>query len=238
MSAPTHLAHIGHLIGDPARARILLTLMDGRARTAKELAFLAGIAAPTASGHLFKLLDGGLVLVAQQGRHRYYRLASAEVGQLIEMMGVVADEVRPSARPVRIDAQLRMARTCYDHIAGRLGVALADALQVAGHVQFDDGAGELSPSGRALLGDLGIDLDNASRTRRLFCRPCLDWSERRFHLAGAVGAALCAHCLAQGWTLRERDTRVLTITPRGAEAFQRIFAIDVDGLSRPARQAA
>ena len=238
MSAPTHLAHIGHLVGDPARARILLTLMDGRARTAKELAFLAGIAAPTASGHLLKLLDGGLVLVAQQGRHRYYRLASAEVGDLIEMMGVVVGEVRSSARPVRIDEPLRTARTCYDHIAGRLGVALAETLQAAGHVRFDDGAGELSPSGRAFLCDLGIDLGHASRTRRLFCRPCLDWSERRFHLAGAVGAALCAHCLAENWTRRERDTRVLTITPKGTEAFQRIFAIDVDGLSRPAQQAA
>ncbi|MFC7396545.1 ArsR/SmtB family transcription factor [Chelatococcus sp. GCM10030263] len=238
MSAPTHLAYIGHLVGDPARARILLTLMDGRAHTAKELAFLARIAAPTASGHLLKLLDGGLVRVAQQGRHRYYRLASSEIAQMIELMGVIASDMASPAWPVRIDARLRTARTCYDHIAGRLGVALADALQKAGHLRLGDGAGEVSASGRGFFRDLGIDLNGAARSRRAFCRPCLDWSERRDHLAGAVGAALCDHCLAQGWTLRERDTRALQVTESGRDAFRDLFGIDVEAFAAPAQRAA
>jgi DNA-binding transcriptional ArsR family regulator len=238
MSAPTHLAYIGHLVGDPARARILLTLMDGRAHTAKELASFAGIAAPTASGHLLKLLDGGLVRVAQQGRHRYYRLASSEIAQMIELMGVIAGEVASPAWRVRIDTRLKTARTCYDHIAGQLGVALAEALQRAGYLRLGEGAGEVSAGGRAFFRDLGIDIEAAGRNRRAFCRPCLDWSERRDHLAGAVGAALCDHCLARGWTLRERDTRALLITPSGRDAFRDIFGVDVEAFEAPAQRAA
>ena len=231
MSAQTHLAQIGALVGDPARANILLALMDARARTAKELAFLARVGAPTASAHLAKLVDGGLLTAVAQGRHRYYRLASPNIGRMIEaMLGFAGTIAGSSARPLRragpADERMRAARTCYDHIAGRLGVAMADAMQGAGHVVLEDGAGRLTPSGHAFLLRLGVDLDDGRSGGRILCRPCLDWSERRFHLAGKVGRALCHHCLRLGWVARTRDSRALAVTPAGAEAFERLFGID------------
>lgn len=239
MNADTSLAWIASVVGDPARTRILMALMDGRARTAKELAFLARVAAPTASGHLAKLLEGRLVAVEPQGRHRYYRLASAQVGQMIEAMAIVAgDASPPPERRRRVGEAMATARTCYDHLAGRLGVAIADALQDRGHLVFDDGGGEVTPTGRAFLASLGADFDSAGAGRRVFCRPCLDWTERRYHLAGAVGAALCAHCLTQGWVARARDTRALAITPEGRRAFSATFGIDTERMGQPGEREA
>lgn len=226
MSAQTHLAQIGALVGDPARANILLALMDAQARTAKELAFLARVGAPTASAHLAKLVDGGLLTALPQGRHRYYRIASPDIGRMIEaMLGFAGTIARPARRAGPADERMRAARTCYDHIAGRLGVAIADAMQDAGHVVLDDGAGRISPSGHVFLARLGLDLDDCRGRRRITCRPCLDWSERRFHLAGMVGKALCDHCLRLGWVERMRDSRALAITASGQEAFQTLFGI-------------
>ncbi|MBS7704094.1 ArsR/SmtB family transcription factor [Chelatococcus asaccharovorans] len=229
MSAQTHLAQIGALVGDPTRANILLALMDGQARTAKELAFLARVGAPTASAHLAKLVDGGLLTAVAQGRHRYYRIASPDIGRMIEvMLGFAGTIAGSAARPLRragpADERMRAARTCYDHIAGRLGVAIADAMQGAGHVVLEDGAGRLTSSGHVFLLRLGVDLDEG-RSGRILCRPCLDWSERRFHLAGQVGKALCNHCLRLGWVERTRDSRALAITPTGQAAFQTFFGI-------------
>jgi DNA-binding transcriptional ArsR family regulator len=239
MSSETDLAWIASVVGDPARVRILLALMDGRARTAKELAFLARIAPPTASGHLAKLLDGRLVLVEPQGRHRYYRLASALVGQMVETLSVVAAQTAPTdPRLRRIDDALAAARTCYDHLAGRLGVAVADALQANGHVAFGDGSGEVTASGRDFFGGLGLALDDRGGGRRVFCKPCLDWTERRHHLAGAVGAAFCSHCLAAGWVRRERDSRALEVTPEGRAAFSDLLGIDALTLTYRAPEAA
>jgi DNA-binding transcriptional ArsR family regulator len=243
MKPGADLAWIASVVGDPARARILSALMDRRARTAKELAFLAGVAPATASAHLAKLLDGKLVSVEPQGRHRYFRLASALVAQMIEAIGLVAAEAPAAATPrSRVDETMATARTCYDHIAGRVGVAIADALQDRGHVVFADGGGEVTASGRAFFSDLGIDLARSSAGRRVFCRPCLDWTERRYHLAGAVGAALCDHCLARGWLQRLRDSRALAISAGGRAAFASAFGIDTDLLMqravRPAASAA
>jgi DNA-binding transcriptional ArsR family regulator len=238
MSSETDLAWIASVVGEPARARMLLALMDKRARTAKELAFLARIAAPTASAHLAKLLDGKLVTVEPQGRHRYYRLTSPLVGHMIEAMASVAGEATPPARRPRADETLATARTCYDHLAGRLAVAIADVLQDRGDIVFADGAGEVTARGQGFFADLGVDLEGLGSSRRIFCKPCLDWTERRHHLAGAVGAALCEHCLARGWLRRTRDSRALTITPDGQAAFADVFGIDTLALGQGIERAA
>lgn len=238
MNAETDLAWIGSVVGDPARSRILMTLMDGRARTAKELAFLARVTAPTASGHLAKLLESRIVLVEPQGRHRYFRLASDRVAQMIESLAVVAgDASLARQRRPRVNEALATARTCYDHLAGRLGVAIADALQESGHVVFADGGGEVTASGRHFFDALGAPLDRSRATRRVFCRPCLDWTERRYHLAGAVGAAICEHCLSHGWLSRARDTRSLDITAEGHAAFAGAFGIDTGRMTGASSRA-
>jgi DNA-binding transcriptional ArsR family regulator len=240
MRSEKDIAWIASLVGDPARSRILLALMDGRARTAKELAFFAHISAPTASGHLAKLLDAQLVAVAPQGRHRYFRLASERVGQMIESMAIVAGDTLPALRyGRRISGPLATARRCYDHLAGRAGVAIAEALQRRGHVVFAEDGGEVTASGRAFFSALGLDLARLGATRRVFCRPCLDWTERRHHLAGAVGAALCAHCIERDWFQAVRDSRALSITAEGRLALSLHFGIEADRLTpEPERVAA
>lgn len=239
MSAEIDLAWIASVVGEPARARILLVLMDGRARTAKELAFLARIAAPTASGHLARLLDARLVAVEPQGRHRYYRLASALVGQMLETIAVVGGAaVAPERRLRRVDPALATARTCYDHLAGRLGVAVADALQAAGHVTFGEGAGEVTAAGQDFFRGLGLRLEDRRPGRRLFCKPCLDWTERRHHIAGVVGAAFCGHCLSSGWVRRQRDSRALEVSPEGRAALSDLLGIDPRSLAFRPREAA
>src|ERR1700733_149142 len=182
MSDSTRIAATASLLGDPAGANMLAALMDGRALTAKELAYAAHVTPQTASGHLAKLADGGLLTGEKQGRHRYFRLASPLVCHLLE--GVMAVTAPEHARPTtwRGGDALRTARTCYDHLAGRLGVALADALSDRGHVAFGTDGGEVTELGQRFLDDFGA---SPAPGRRVFCRPCLDWSERRPHLAGA-----------------------------------------------------
>jgi len=234
MATTAMFAEIAALAGDPARAGMLHALMDGRALTASELARTAGITPQTASGHLAQLTAAGLLAVEKQGRHRYHRLASPAVAQMMESIMRVASD-QDSSRPRVVvgprDAALRAARTCYDHLAGRLGVALADAMVAGGHVELASDAGLMTDSGIALLEGIGIDLDvvarRGRRTGRLLCRPCLDWSERRPHLAGVVGAALCAHCLAQGWIRRVEGTRAVAITPKGARSFRDAFGVSL-----------
>ena len=215
MSDITRMASVAALVGDPARANILVALMDGRALTAKELAFAAHVSASTASGHLARLAEAELLAVERQGRHRYFRLASPLVGQMLEsVMAVAGPEPRPGTW--RGGEALRTARTCYDHLAGRLGVALADALTDAGHVTLAHDGGEVTERGLAFLHDFGAE---PAAGKRVFCRPCLDWSERRPHIAGRLGAALANRCLALGWIARQRDSRAVTITASGARGF-------------------
>ncbi|WP_284427510.1 helix-turn-helix transcriptional regulator [Acidovorax sp. SUPP1855] len=223
------IAHIAALVGEPARTGMLLALMDGRALTARELADAAHITPATASRHLALLVQARLLSVQSQGRHRYHRLASAEVARLLEgLMQLAAGQASP-ARPVAVgprDAALRRARTCYDHIAGRLGVAVAEHLLQEGAIVFDaEAGGQVTDRAAAVLGRLGLDLAGPSagppqRGPRPLCRPCLDWSERRPHLAGRLGALVCAHCLDQGWLVRREGSRALAITPPGAAALQ------------------
>lgn len=221
MATTNQMAELAALLGDPARAAMLGALMDGRALTAGELATAAGITAPTASAHLARLTGAGLLAAEKQGRHRYHRLASREVARMIEGIMQVASALRPVATGSR-DAALRAARTCYDHLAGKLGVALADALVERGQVELTPDGGLVTDSGAALLRRLGIE---PVPGKRLLCRPCLDWSERRPHIAGRLGAALCAHCLAQGWVRRTPGTRAVTVTPEGRRMMREVFGV-------------
>jgi DNA-binding transcriptional ArsR family regulator len=233
MGEIAQLAEIASLVGDPARANILSALMDGRAHTASELAYLAHVAAPTASGHLAKLRDARLIALARQGRHHYYRLASPEVARMIEAIGAVAGPPRHLTLS-RHAQTLREARTCYDHLAGRIAVAVADGLIAQGKIVLTDDGGEVTDDGADFLTRFGVDLPAAHARKRAFCRPCIDWTERRPHLSGAVGAALLCRCTALGWIERLPDTRAVRITTSGRRGFAASFGVDTE----PARAAA
>ncbi|MGN6579244.1 MAG: ArsR/SmtB family transcription factor [Bordetella sp.] len=238
MLSTASLAETAALIGDLARASMLAALMDGRALTAAELAQLAGISPQTASGHLAKLTQAGLLSVEKQGRHRYHRLASPSVAHMLEhIMSVsVEREAGSQARGPRVvtgprDKALRYARTCYDHLAGEIAVAITDSMIAAGHIELTPEAGALTEQGTRFLHDLGIEPEACAqhaaprRSTRVFCRPCLDWSERRHHIAGTLGAALFQHYLKQGWIRRPEGTRSVTVTPAGQQAFARLFGV-------------
>lgn len=222
------IAQAASLIGDPARARMLSALMDGRALTATELAFIAGISAPTTSTHLGRLVDGRLVAVEKQGRHRYYRLANDSVAQALEALAILTQDGPPRHRPTgpRDDA-MRFARTCYDHLAGRLGVAIASGMVSAGLLRDGEEDFELTDQGVRRLESIGIDLDAVKGRRRAFARRCLDWSERRAHLGGALGAAILDRAGALGWVERQRDSRAVTVTPGGREAFSDALKVTI-----------
>lgn len=219
------IATIAALIGDHARAEILSALTGGQALTATELAHVADITKQTVSAHLAKLLDANLISVESQGRHRYFRLADEDVAHLLEsLMGVAyragAVRVRSSPR----EPALRHARVCYDHLAGDLGVMVYDALKENRHLHFDDKQPVLTPAGKRFFAGLGIDVDALDHGRRPLCRACLDWSVRRHHLAGALGAALLDRCYALGWAKRAKQSRVVNFTPAGEAALRERFA--------------
>jgi len=221
------VARIASLVGEPARTAMLLELMDGRALTARELASAARVLAPTASRHLAQLVEGGLLKVEQHGRHRYHRLASAEVAALLESIMQMAAASGPRRRSAVVvgprEAAMRRARSCYDHIAGRLGVAIAERLLEGRAISFEGELGRVSPRAHDALAPLGIDLRAEAKAegtsaRRAACRPCLDWSERRFHVAGTLASMICAHCLEQRWLLRRAGSRALDVTAPGQRA--------------------
>jgi DNA-binding transcriptional ArsR family regulator len=229
MVAAANMVEVAALVGDTARATMLAALMGGQALTGSELAVLARISRPTASEHLAKLVDARLVAVTKKRRFNYYRIASPLVAAMLESIkAVAAIEVPPRYQPrsARDDA-LRFARTCYDHLAGQLGVAIADALIAKGYVVLTDDGGELTDAGARFLTGFGADLTAQSRTRRIFCRPCLDWSERRYHLAGVVGSAIWRRCLELGWLVREPDARALKLTAAGRTGFAETFGVDL-----------
>jgi DNA-binding transcriptional ArsR family regulator len=226
------ISEVAALLGNPARANILLALADGRALTATELAYAARVSPQTTSGHLARLRQANLLALTRQGRHSYFRLSSPKIARMIESIMVVAADGPQRYRPRwNGDEQLRTARTCYDHIAGRLGVGLADALTDRKLVVLTDDGGMVTRAGERFLGHLGVSLDAAKDGRRTFCRPCLDWSERRPHLAGALGAALAGVCFDRGWIERIRDSRALKISAKGERGF-----MDAFGISLKARQ--
>lgn len=223
MTDGPRIASVAALIGDPARANMLTALMDGRALTASELAQAGGITLQTASGHLSRLVDAGLLAMRKQGRHRYFALSDGDVADALEVLMSLAQ--RTGAVPVRTGprhAALREARVCYDHLAGERGVALLEGLRRRGFVAgYDDLA--LTPEGRLHFAALGVALDRLESGRRPLCRSCLDWSERRAHLGGALGAVLLDLMQARGWLVRE-EGRVLRFTSSGARSFEAAFA--------------
>jgi DNA-binding transcriptional ArsR family regulator len=222
------MAAVAALVGDPARANILCALLDGRGYAAGELAYAAHVSPQTASGHLAKLAQAKLITSTPAGRHRYFHLAGPHVAAMLESIMAVVATAPPRCKPPRIPDDMRAARMCYDHLAGRLGVALADTLQARGFVEFSSDGGIVTNAGDMFFAELGIDIAAARNGRRAFCRPCIDWSERRPHLAGAVGAALANHLFAVNWIARVRDKRVVTITPKGRLALVRTFGVALD----------
>src|SRR5215207_329346 len=223
MPTPAAFAATAALLGDPARAAMLQALLSGEALTASELARVAGIGAPAASAHLARLVEGGLLSVHRQGRHRYHRLASEEVAAAIEMLGGLALTLSPPRRQWPHGDAFRAVRLCYDHLAGRLGVALHAALVGRGWIAPADGGWSATAAGETGFDRLGVDLDAARRARRFAC-DCMDWSERRPHLAGGLGREIAACCLRRHWVSRlpgdgEGDPlarRRLAVTPEGA----------------------
>ncbi|TIV96821.1 MAG: winged helix-turn-helix transcriptional regulator [Mesorhizobium sp.] len=216
------IARIASLVGDPARANMLNALMGGTALTASELALEAGVSLPTASSHLSKLMDGGLLTLASQGRHRYYGLAGPQVAGMIEAIIGVAEAVGPKrVRPGPRDAAMRVARVCYDHLAGEQAVTMLDRLVDRNLLLREGNEIRLSPSAVSHFAALGIAID--SKARRPVCRACLDWSVRRSHLAGALGAAILDKVIAEKWARRDKDSRAVVFSPKGKQDFERVF---------------
>ena len=229
MSDGPNIVRIATLIGDHARASMLTALMRGQALTATELATEAGVTKQTASSHLAQLFDAGLVSMRAQGRHRYFQLAAPDVGALLEgLMGVAERTGARRVRPGPRDPALRKARVCYDHLAGELAVELYDALLRRRLIRLagSDGADTLTlpRNGAAFFTDLGIDAGGAGKSRRPVCRPCLDWSARRNHLAGMLGKGLLDHCYATRWAKRLEGTRVVRFTARGERELRSAFS--------------
>jgi DNA-binding transcriptional ArsR family regulator len=222
--SPTHaVAIVGELIGEAGRAGILIALLDGRARTAGELALVANISAQSASAHLSKLVDGGLLAVQPQGRHRYYRLAGADVAHAIEAVGSIATrapiavaKANGAARRPAPDSDIRRARTCYDHLAGLLAVELATKLETSNVIRASgEREYELGSAGARWFAAMGVDVAAVQRGKRAFARRCVDWTERRPHLAGALGAAMLARMVELRWVARRKDSRVVRVTELG-----------------------
>jgi DNA-binding transcriptional ArsR family regulator len=219
------ISSVGELIAEPARTAILITLLDGRARPAGELAMIAGISPQSASAHLSKLVDGALLTVRNHGRHRYYSITGPEVAYALEALGAIATRARPSlVIRSRESMDMYRARSCYDHLAGRVAVELTKTLENSGVLRASGARDyKLGPKGPAWFANWEINVEALRLSRRAFARRCLDWTERKPHLAGALGAALFARMLSNGWIARRRGTRALRITPRGARELETRF---------------
>jgi len=219
------IVRIASLLGDPARAGVMSALMGGQALTATELAHVAGVTKQTISGHLSKLVDARLLAVEAQGRHRYFRLAAPDVAELLETLAGVASRVGAlPLQPGPRDPALRKARVCYDHLAGELGVMVYDGLVARRMIRAVDDGWTVTSRGEESLAAMGPDMAALREERRPLCRPCLDWSARRHHLAGALGAALLQRCLDAGWARRVRGSRVIAFSPQGERALRARFS--------------
>lgn len=221
MSDGPNITRIAAAIGDPVRAEMLTALMAGRALTASELADHAGITKQTGSSHLKRLLDAELVEVRAQGRHRYFAIANEDVAQLLErMIGVAANTASARVHTGPRDPALRRARVCYDHLAGEIAVSIYDALLARRALEFQGASLTVTEAGKTWFARFGIDVDRVSSQRRTLCRVCMDWSERRNHLAGALGAALLQRMIDRGWAQRARGSRLVTFRPAGERALE------------------
>lgn len=226
MAEGPDIARIASLIGDPARSNMLLALIGGKALTATELAGAAGVTLATASSHLAKLETGGLLAQRKQGRHRYFALADPQVGVMIESLmsfSAIRGHLRHRTGPR--EPELRKARICYDHLAGDYGVRMLDSLIARGAIRAEDEALSLTAAGETLLSRQGIDIGALRARRRPLCRACLDWSERRSHLAGTLGAALLSHFFDHGFARRVEESRIIRFSPEGERQFFEWFPL-------------
>ena len=232
MTSVNALSEVAALMGDPARAAMLSLLMDGRAHTASDLALAAGVTAQTASGHLGRMTEANLLAARAQGRNRFYRLASPDVAHAIEsLMALAGTRAPPASQSAawRRDPDLRFCRTCYDHLAGQVGIAVTDSLTQHGHLE-PKGARDwkLTPSGELFCARVGVDLEQARQaSTRHFARQCLDWSERRPHISGARGAAIADTFVQKGWAETLRRGRPVRLTDSGRRAMARDFGASV-----------
>lgn len=236
MTSVATLSSTAALLGDPARAAMLVTLMDGRALTAGELAGAAGVTPSTASEHLGRMLEAGVLALERQGRHRYYRIAAPSVAGLIETLMAVTTELGATVsrcKPVRTgprEKALRRARLCFDHLAGEVAVGMVATMSKRGQVHFSQDGGVLTNQGAAFLASLGVNLDASSSARRgraQYCRPCLDWSERRPHIAGLVGRELYAALVRKHWFLPPTEGRAVAVTPLGQRSLEDYFSLTI-----------
>jgi DNA-binding transcriptional ArsR family regulator len=228
MGPQPNIATAAFLIADPARAAMLMSLLDGRARPAGELAFAAGVTAQTASSHLGKLLAGGLLMVEAEGRHRYYRLAGSHVALALENLAAIgpADAVRRRS-PSREAQRLQFARCCYDHLAGRLGVAVTQGLQVRGYILASaDKRYDVTLDGIEWFGRMGLDVEKLRPNRRGLARQCLDWTEREHHLAGPLGVQFMNVLCSNGWLRRSESSRAMQVTPKGWTGLKEQLGVD------------
>ncbi|QDQ02754.1 helix-turn-helix transcriptional regulator [Lysinibacillus fusiformis] len=228
MSINPNMAEVASLLGEASRATILTSLMDGRYHTASELAFMAGIKPQTASFHLAKLVDGNLVKVEKQGRHRYFQLANEEIAQFLETFLTISPP--PEVRSLKQSSQVKLlqdARTCYDHLAGKLGVQLTESMVHLGYLEKNETEFVVTFKGQQFFTDFGIDLKALTRKRRSFSHACLDWSERRHHLAGALGYGLLSRFLDLEWITRVPSIRAIKVTEKGKLGFKQIFQIEL-----------
>lgn len=218
------IALIAALIGDPARANMLTALMGGMALTATELAAESGVTKQTASSHLSKLESGGLLRIRKQGRHRYYQLSGDDIAALLEsLMGVAVRTGHVRHRPGPKDPALRQARVCYDHLAGDMGIRMYESLLANGLLFEHEGEPVLTPVGRHFMEKLGLPVEEMENGRRPVCKACLDWSERKTHLAGALGASLLDHFIKRHWVKRPASSREIHFTRQGTEQFDLLF---------------
>jgi len=224
--ADAAIAPVASLLADPVRVAILMALSDGREVSAGELALAAGVTAPTASAHLAKLAAAGFIGMRRQSRHRFYRLVRPELTHAMEALAVLAPASVPRThRQARIGRAVRAARTCYDHLAGRLGVGLTQALVERGALIAVDGQFEMTAAGAKLFGEIGLDLAAMRASRRAFAPVCIDWSEQVPHIAGALGAAILAFLFERGWIERMPASRAVQVTRVGRRGFGRTFGV-------------
>lgn len=228
MGINPNMAEIAALLGETSRATILASMMDGRFHTASELAYMAAIKPQTASFHLAKLVEGKLIKVEKQGRHRYFQLAGEDIAQFLESFLAISPP--PEVRSLKQSSQIKLlqdARTCYDHLAGKLGVQLTESMLKAGYLTLEGKQFALTDEGILFFTTFGIDLTALKRKRRSFSHACLDWSERRYHLAGALGCELLNQFFNLGWLLRVPSIRAIKVTEKGKIGFKEVFHLDL-----------
>jgi DNA-binding transcriptional ArsR family regulator len=230
MVAAANMVEVAALVGDTARATMLAALMGGQSLTSSELAGIARISRPTASEHLTKMVSARLLTVTQKRRNRYYRIASPAVARMLESIKAVAALEMPRRYQPRSarDNAMRFARTCYDHLAGQLGVAIADALSARQFIMLGEDGGALTPAGARFLATFGVELQSKNAGRRIFCRACLDWSERRYHIAGFVGAEIWRRVQELGWVAQRHGERAVDVTPAGRRGFRDTMGVKLD----------